>query len=197
MDKMTSALWAAKQLFDRKEVSGSTGNISFRDNDRIFISQSGSCFGLLDADSFAILSIHGEIIKGKPSKEWPMHWKLYQSNEDVQAVIHTHSFYSTAFSCVENLEAKASDLFAYTPYLNMQTQGQIHLVDYAPPGSSHLFTAFANSVRADTKAYILKNHGIVIGGEDMLKAFCLLEELEQTCRLYFFTHEERYATIKE
>ena len=188
MDDHRLAIWSAHQLFARGLATGSTGNVSFREGDTIFVSKSGSCFGSLNDDSFAKISIDGKLLSGKPSKEWPMHLALYQQQKDTRAVIHTHSFYSALFSCMKDVQQKINSLFAYTPYLEMQTKGLIQVIPYAEPGSNELFHAFFEKVDVDTNTYLLSNHGVVVGATDMIKAFCLLEEVEQTCKLYFHVH---------
>ena len=81
MCELENTIWVARTLFKKGMVTGSTGNISFRDDDIIYVSKSGSCFGLIDEDSFAKISLSGEILQGKPSKEWPMHLRLYQIDD--------------------------------------------------------------------------------------------------------------------
>ena len=191
-------LWVAHSLFQKGLVTGSTGNISYRDGNIIYISQSGSCFGLLDEYSFAEISIDGKILRGNPSKEWPMHIKIYQVNPDINAVIHTHSLYATIISCLSDLSTeKAKKLFEYTPYLKMQTKGNIEVVEFAKPGSKDLFEKFNDVVNKDTICYFLKNHGVFTAGDDMLKAFYVLEEVEQSCKIYNkISLNEIYQKIK-
>lgn len=185
MNIKEQTLWVAHSLFQKGLVTGSTGNISYREGNIIYISQSGSCFGLLDEYSFSEISIDGKIIYGKPSKEWPMHIKIYQVNSNINAVIHTHSLYATIISCLSDLSSeKAKMLFEYTPYLEMQTNGDIGVVEFAKPGSEELFKKFYEVVNKDRTCYILKNHGVFTAGNDMIKAFCVLEEVEQSCKIY-------------
>ena len=66
----------------------------------------------------------------------------------------------------------------------MQTNGNIVVVAYHPPGSKELFDEFRSKIKKDAKVYILKNHGVVVAEKDINKAYYLLEEFEQTCRLY-------------
>ena len=189
MKEFEDVIWVAHKLFDKGLVSGSAGNISLRLHDVIYISNSGICFGILDERSFSKISLDGKILEGKPSKEWPMHLKLYQMNEDVEGVIHTHSFYTTLVSCMKDLDLKWKELFDYTPYLNMQTGGRIGLVDYEKPGSKELFDQFNRAADEYTHTYILKHHGLLVGAKEILKAFYILEELEQTCKLYCKIHD--------
>ena len=197
MNLQEQTLWVAHTLFQKGLVTGSTGNISYRYGDSIYVSQSGSCFGLLDENSFAEVSIDGQMLKGKPSKEWPMHLKLYQENSTINAVVHTHSYYSTLVSCLENLDEKiVEQLFEHTPYLEMQTKGKVGIVEYGQPGSKDLFDKFNMAVNKNILCYILKNHGAFVGAEDCLKAFNILEEFEQTCRIYMYIRDSKMSFAK-
>jgi L-fuculose-phosphate aldolase len=183
IEEMQDTLWAAKELFDRQLVTGTTGNISFRKGDNIFITKSGSCFGLLSEDSFSIVEIRGKVISGKPSKEFPLHLSIYRNNPSVASVIHTHSFYCTEFSCLRNAEAEKSKLFAYTPYLKMKTNGKIGFVKYSRPGSEPLFLDFEKEAEKGFNSYILRNHGLIVGTENPITSFSLIEEFETSAHL--------------
>jgi len=43
-EKIKAAVWTAHSLFDRGKATGSSANMSFRHNNQIYISASGSCF---------------------------------------------------------------------------------------------------------------------------------------------------------
>lgn len=187
-EKLEAAQWVAHTLFQKGMVTGSTGNISFLQGDRMYISCSGSCFGKLDQDSFAIVELSGKILSGKPSKEYPLHLALYRNNKQHQAVIHTHSLYTTALSCRRNIDQAIQELFAYTPYLAMQTKGSIKQVAYAEPGSDALFAAFQAAADEQSKVYLLRNHGIVVTAADMDAAFAILEEFEISAKLQHLLH---------
>ena len=198
MNILDQTLWVAHTLFQRELVTGSTGNISFRENDIIYISKSGSCFGLLEETSFAKVSIDGTVLEGKPSKEFPMHISLYQKNTDIKSVVHTHSFNTTLVSCYSNLDKESvKELCDYTPYLEMQTNGKIGVVEYGKPGSKELFEKFEIVSNNETNCYILKNHGVFVSAENPLKAFYVLEEIEQSCKISVsINSNKQYSKIK-
>ena len=52
-EKLDAAIWSAHTLFQKGLVGGSTGNISFLHEHRMYISRSGSCFGRLRQEDFA------------------------------------------------------------------------------------------------------------------------------------------------
>ncbi len=178
------ALWVAHSLFERNKVSGSSGNFSFRCGGRIYMTAGGTCFGTLKKEDFSVLDEKFQHINGpKPSKEWPLHCMLYQKHEGIGAVLHTHSFYSALWSCLETASA-GSCIPAYTPYLKMKL-GNVVRVPYAPPGSQELFRNFEQSL-TDARGYLLANHGPVVGAADVEEAFYALEEFEESAKTAWF-----------
>lgn len=183
-DKFQQSIWIGKSLFERNKVSGSSANMSFLHDNKIYITGSGTCFGNLDEEDFSVLSRDGDFIAGKkPSKEFPLHKILYDNRDNVKAVIHTHSFYSTIWSSIDH--KKSDDCIPkYTPYLSMKI-GKIGLIDYDLPGSDELFRLFEAKV-ADSDGYILKNHGPVVGHKSLMEAFYALEELEESAKTAWY-----------
>lgn len=177
---MGQAVWIGRKLFDLGRVTGTTANLSFRLGDSVFITRSGGCFGTLTEEDFAEISLEGEPRNGKkPSKEWPLHLMLYNSHPSAGAVLHTHSFYATLFSCLEDKEERER-LSDYTPYLNMKL-GSVGFVPYGAPGSRELFERFRESL-TDARGYLLANHGQIVAGKDPMDAFACEEELEESAR---------------
>ena len=125
--KYEEAIWIAKALFQHRIITGTTGNISFLHNKKMYITKSGSCLGKLDMDSFAITDLNGNILFNKPSKEYIMHLALYNSNETYKAIIHTHSFYTTLLSYNNHSHID-------TPYMKLKNE-KLKYIDYFPPGS--------------------------------------------------------------
>jgi len=178
--KFEQAIWVGKSLFGRNKVTGSSANMSFLHDDFIYITRSGACFGNLKDEDFVKVNMSGEVVSsGNPSKELPMHI-IYYKYKSVGAVIHTHSTYSTLWSMLSHSDNK--DIIpSYTPYLKMKV-GKVGLVEYHPPGSKELFEAFERCVN-DSDGFILKNHGPIVGGKNIMDAFYILEELEESARL--------------
>lgn len=178
---ISNAIWVAKSLFDRGKTSGSSANLSFIKDNQVYITGTNTCFGSLTPQDFAVLDLDGTYIKGsKPSKEAPMHLALYKKRPDVQAIIHTHSFYSTLWSCIQH-KNEADIIPNYTPYLRMKI-GPVPLIGYAPPGSLELAQLVIDCPYS-SKGYLLANHGPLVGDQDILSAFYNLEELEESARI--------------
>lgn len=178
-NQFKDVIWVAKSLFNRGLVSGSSANLSIKVGDEIFITATGSCFGNLEEDSFSRIA-NGEVVDLiKPSKELPLHEALYESNEDIKAVIHTHSTFATFWSCV--LDGNNVEIPTPTPYLGMKV-GELGWVDYEKPGSPELFAAFRASVNSEKSAYLMKNHGVIVGADNIMEAFYKLEEIEEASK---------------
>lgn len=176
-----NAIWIANSLFERGKTAGSSANMSFLSDGKVYITGTGTCFGKLTKESFSIIDLDGKHLDGtKPSKEFPLHILLYQNNPQVKAVIHTHSFYATLWSCYCT-SGERNVIPSHTPYLQMKL-GDIGSVPYAPPGSQKLFQAFSH-VLDDRCGYLLQNHGPVVGAPDLWSAFYGLEELEESAHI--------------
>ncbi len=190
--KLELACRIAKSYFDRGMGSGTTGNLSFMHDGKIYITASGTCFGFLTPDDFAVVPYPakegddaGAAGNGKkPSKELPLHEMVYDkllaNGQTEGAVIHTHSTYAVLWSCVPGLDPKDC-VPENTPYLKMQL-GACGIISYEKPGSKELFDAFRRE-SGDLNGWILSHHGPIVGGKDLMQAFGRSEELEESCKV--------------
>lgn len=191
--KLQDAIWVGKVLFDRNKATGSSANLSFLHEDKVYITGSGTCFGNLEKEDFAVMDREGKHLNGiKASKELPLHLSLYNKDSSIQAVLHTHSYYSTVWSCLEH-ENEKDVIPNYTPYLRMKL-GTVGMIPYAKPGSPELFQLFDERIN-DSDGYLLKNHGPVVGDKDIIAAFYVLEELEESARIALELRNEPKARL--
>lgn len=189
--KLQQAVWIGKSLFDRNRTTGSSANMSFFHNGRIYITQGGSCFGTLKPEHFAVIGMDGACLsQNRPSKEAPLHLKVYQKKPGTGAVIHTHGTYAVLWSFVP-AENEKDVIPEHTPYLRMKL-GTVGMVPYEKPGSQALFDAFGERV-TDSDGYLLKQHGAVVPGKDLMDAFYCIEELEESARIAWML---RQAALK-
>lgn len=188
----------AASLFQRGYATGSSGNLSLQLPDgNLLATPTGSNFGCLDASRLAKVSLTGEWLSGdKPSKEIPFHLALYQHNPACKAVVHLHSTWCTALSCLQNLD-RHNVIRPFTPYVVMR-MGQIPLVPYFRPGDQRIADHLA-ALAAQHQAFLLANHGPVVCGCSLQEAANNAEELEETAKLIFILadHPVRYLTDDE
>ncbi|GIE28731.1 class II aldolase [Actinoplanes italicus] len=184
-------------FFTRRLTFGRTGNISVRASDRILLTPTGASLGSLDPDALSVIDLDGTHVDGpKPSKEGFLHAAVYRSRPGAGAVIHLHSTYSVAVSCLDGLDSAAA-LPPLTAYYVMRV-GRLPLLPYHAPGDSSLRET-AEHVARDHHAFLLANHGPVVAGADLAAAADAVEELEETARLFLLLqgHRTRPLTAEQ
>ena len=188
----------ALSMFERGYATGGAGNMSARLPDGHFLATpTGSSFGRLLAQDLAVVDIEGKQISGeRASKEAAFHLAIYRGKPDCNAIVHLHSSYLTALSCLNNLDMKNA-IRPFTPYYVMRI-GQLPVIPYLRPGEPKIAEELARHA-ADHRAFLLANHGAVIAGSDMEDAVDNAEELEETAKLMFLLKDQaiRYLTDVE
>jgi 3-dehydro-4-phosphotetronate decarboxylase len=180
-EKFTDAIWVAHSLFNRGKASGSIANLSFVHEGKVYITATGTCFGTLQRNEFAIVDMDGNPYDElKPSKELPLHLSVYRAKPDAGAVVHVHSTYSVLWSFVPGLN-EVDCIPDHTPYLKMKL-GTVGLIPYEKPGSQELFSVFDERVQ-DSDGWLLGQHGPVVPGKSIMEAFFSLEELEESAQI--------------
>ncbi|MDM4762976.1 class II aldolase/adducin family protein [Galbitalea sp. SE-J8] len=165
--------------------TGSSGNISVRDGDRIHITASGSSLGTLTPADVAVLDVDGAHLRGpRPSKEWALHRAFYRRNPAHRAVVHLHSPNAVAVSCLEPW-SEYSAIPPLTPYFVMRV-GQTPLIPFRVPGSAELADLVAE-LRFPFRAALLANHGQIVSGATMSAAIDGAIEVEEASRTVLLT----------
>lgn len=171
----------SKSLFDRGFSVGSAGNISVALPDGFLITPTNSSLGFLDADRISKLDKNWEHLSGdKPSKEVFLHRAFYETRPQAGAVVHLHSTYATALSCMANVDPNDC-VPPLTPYVVMRV-GTVKLVPYTHPGDPIGGDAI-RVLGGKHAAILLENHGPVVSAKDLTSAVYASEELEETAKL--------------
>ncbi|MDX5630478.1 MULTISPECIES: aldolase [unclassified Brenneria] len=183
-------------FFQRGYATGSAGNLSLLLEDgALLATPTGSCLGELSADRLAKVDPAGALISGdSPSKEISFHLALYRNNPQCRAVVHLHSAYSTALSCLEGLDPHNA-IRPFTPYVVMR-MGQVPVVPYFRPGDKRLGEELAR-LAPDHNAFLLANHGPVVTGRSLRAAADNMEELEETAKLIFILGDRRIRYLTD
>ncbi|UTV31023.1 3-oxo-tetronate 4-phosphate decarboxylase [Photobacterium atrarenae] len=188
----------ARSMFERGYATGGAGNLSLKLPDGNFLATpTGSSFGRLDANTLSVVDIDGNHLSGdKPSKEVAFHLAIYRNNPACNAIVHLHSTYLTALSCLEGLDPDNA-IRPFTPYYVMRV-GQLPVIPYLRPGDPQIATELANRA-GDYRAFLLANHGPVVTGTDLCDAVDNAEELEETAKLALMLDGKaiRYLTAAE
>lgn len=165
-----------------KFVSGTSGNVSIRQEGKIWISPTGIRLDRLRAEDMVCLDEEtGRICGGgRPSKEWAMHWSVYRERPELRALFHLHPV-----DCIAaGILLYPRELPLYTPAHSVKL-GQVRMVGQYPAGSEELAKHTAQAFAApDTGAALLLRHGCITGGRCADEAYGRAEYLMEACRLY-------------
>lgn len=171
----------AKSLFDRGFTVGSSGNISVALDDGLLITPTNSCFGFLDPARISKLDQAGNHVAGdKPSKEIFLHQAFYETRPGTGAVVHLHSTYATAVSCLADTDPEDC-IPPLTPYVVMRV-GRVKLLPYIKPGDPGMGTMI-RALKGSHACVLLANHGPVVAAKTLESAVYASEELEETAKL--------------
>ncbi|MEM9733690.1 MAG: 3-oxo-tetronate 4-phosphate decarboxylase [Pseudomonadota bacterium] len=172
-------------LFQRGFSVGTAGNVSARIGDDILMTPTNSSLGGIDPDRIAKLDRKGNHLSGdKPTKESFLHLAFYETRPQCGAVVHLHSTYATALSCLEDTDPHDC-IPPLTPYVVMRV-GTVRMVPYVMPGDPRAGDLIRD-LRGESAAVLLSNHGPVVTGKDLFSAVCAAEELEETAKLLLLT----------
>ncbi|MFK4107888.1 aldolase [Streptomyces sp. NPDC002176] len=179
-------------LFARGYVHASAGNISAQVGDSHLITPTDAALGFLEPDRLALVDARGEQLAGdRASKTLTLHRRIYAADSTARFILHTHSTHLVGLT-LAGVWSQDDVLPPITPYYVMKV-GHVPLVPYHRPGDprvAELVTArIAERAARGTpiRAVLLDRLGPVVWGPDAASALAVLEELEETARLWLLT----------
>jgi L-fuculose-phosphate aldolase len=161
-------------------TKGTGGNISIlnRQSGLMAVSPSGIDYFEMEVEDVVVMDLEGKIVDGrrKPSSEYELHRIFYVKRRDIDAVVHTHSVYSTVLATLRLPLPASSYLVAYSGL-------DVRCADYASFGTTELAErTFA--AMTDRFAVLMANHGLLAGSKDILNAFNIAEQIEHCAEVY-------------
>ena len=160
-----------------------SGNISIRARlngvEGFYITPSGMKYSNLKNSDIVFVSLEGRFDKnkGKPSSEWRFHQDIYVNKKEANAIVHAHSTCATAVSTHQ----KSIPAFHYM--VAVAGGEDIKCSKYATFGtralSKNILLALKNRFGC-----LIANHGQIVFGESLEKAFELAQEIENICHQY-------------
>jgi ribulose-5-phosphate 4-epimerase/fuculose-1-phosphate aldolase len=171
-----------RSIFDRGLTAGSSGNLSVRLDDGWLLTPTNACLGRLDPARLSKIDWKGALLAGDPpSKEAFLHRAMYEERSGAGAIVHLHSTYSAAVSCMDGLD-QSDCIPPLTAYYVMKI-GRLPLIPYYRPGDAALGQAI-RGLASRHSAVLLANHGPVVSASTLEAAVYAIEELEETAKLY-------------
>jgi len=154
------------RLQDRGFLAGSDGNMSLRLNrDTILITPAGQAKGRLAPDDLVVVGLDGQKLEGtgNPTTEMAMHLVVYRARPEINACVHTHPPYATAFA-VSGVAFPDDILPEVVVFV-----GSIPLCEYAPPGTEAVPRSLMPYIET-RHAFLLRNHGLLTIGRSLEEA---------------------------
>ncbi len=178
-----------RSLFDRGYVHATAGNISARIEGGFLITPTDACLGTLQPGRLALVGDDGKPISGdRASKTLALHRAIYAADASARCVIHTHSTHLVALS-LRGVWAEDDILPPLTPYFVMKV-GHVPLIRYHRPGDPAVPALVAQRIAAmagrgtPLRAVMLDRLGPNVWADSLASASAVLEELEETARLW-------------
>lgn len=170
-----------KMLITHGLTKGTGGNISIfnREKGLFAISPSGIDYFETEPEDVVVMDIEGNIVDGirKPSSEHELHRIFYVNRRDINAVVHTHSVYSTVLAVLREELPASSYLVAFAGGPNVRCG------EYVSFGTKELAEITLKAME-DRNAALMANHGLIAGGKDILNAFNIAEQIEGCAEVY-------------
>ena len=185
MDEREQVRRAALYILQSGLVKGTWGNVSLLSGGKVYITPSGVPYDELEAQDIAVVDLEsGDQIEGRQraSSELPMHLQIYRDHKAIQAIVHVHSIYATAFACMRK------PIPCYVEDQAMILGGSVQVAEYALPGTWEL-AKNASKALGDRFAVLLSNHGAVAVGRSMKEALVAAQILEKSAQIAYLVGE--------
>ena len=183
--------------YNRGHVSAAQGNISARtpDDRGILIKVSGVSFATITPDDLLFVDWEGGVFDSdtmapstrQPSMELRFHSWLYPLDDEIGAVVHLHSPYSTAISM--NCSSGEIPLIASEAKQNLR---RVPVIPMYPAGSQLLAEAVHETFIEDgIMVAVICEHGPVAIGRDLQEAYNYVDNLEHNCMVATYSRLTR------
>ncbi|WP_227001946.1 class II aldolase/adducin family protein [Virgibacillus necropolis] len=170
----------AKMCFDNGLTTGTSGNVSLKKEDVIYITPSALPYNEMEeSDVLEVDLKSGEITAGhrNPSSETQMHRFIYLQDQNIGAIVHTHSTFATIFACA-NLPIPP------VHYTIADIGRGVSVAPYARYGSEKLAKNVVETL-GENNGVLLANHGVVAVGATLQDAYRRSEVIEEVAHFAY------------
>ncbi|MDX3894512.1 class II aldolase/adducin family protein [Pusillimonas sp.] len=188
--KLKQMLVDAITMMERAGIIDFNGHFSARlPGDRMLINSGRSVRSALTVDDIVTIDLDGNLIEGDavPPMEFHIHAQTYRRRPDVNAVVHTHPYWSTLFS------------MAGQPVLPVIMQAAVLGPIPVFPKTASINTRPLGEELAeclgDSRVVMLKSHGAVAAGGNIVETFVLGVYLEETAQKQYMASRLGTVTV--
>ena len=169
-------------------ISGTAGNVSVRlpnlddGRDILAVTPTSKPYETLEDDDIVVVDYDVDSIEGElaPSSETLLHVGIYQARPDVEAIIHTHSVYSSV------LAVACMDIPPIIDEMMIYIGGSVKVSEYGFPGTEELADNVGKALE-DRNAAIILNHGMVGVGQTLEQALNVCTLVERVAQIFIYT----------
>ena len=163
------------RMLEHADIIDYNGHASVRLDDGRMLINIGSCQrSRLTAADICTIDSEGQVVDGTPGKpplEFHLHAGIYRARTDVKAVVHAHPKWSTYLTMTGT---------AYTPvYAQGSLVYPVPVLDSPNSINNPVMAARLAQTLGQRPAAMMKSHGAVTVGKDMVEAFVLANYMEE------------------
>jgi L-fuculose-phosphate aldolase len=172
----------AQRLWDRRLVSGTSGNVSIRlDDGDVLVTPASRCLGGLQPRDVVRVSGDGvpRDAAQRPTSELPLHQVVYRRRRDAGCVVHVHPTFCVVWSLL-------GELFPQETVGARETLGDVAWTDYRPAGSQDLADLCGDAFARGIDVVLMERHGLSAVASELESAFMLVDQAEEAARVAYF-----------
>ena len=185
MNEKSQVADIAREMANLDLVTGSSGNVSMRmpnnKSGHMAITPMGIHYSELEDQDIVVVDKELESMEnsGIPSSESLLHLGIYSARPDVNAVIHTHSTFSSVVAL------SSGGIPPILDEMVIYIGGSIEVSEYAFPGSEELAKNVCEAL-GDKNAALISNHGAVTVGSNLREALNVSILMERIAEIYSY-----------
>jgi len=170
----------AIRMLERAEIIDHSGHCSARrDQTSFYINSGASVRSALRTEDVVVADLDGALLEGvdRPPLEFHLHSEIYRARPDVNVVMHTHPRWSTMLTMVGA---------AFRPvYAQATVLGDVPMMDSPLSINTKAMGERVATLLGEGHALLLKSHGAIVAGGDVVECFALATYLEENARRQF------------
>ncbi|HEY8321222.1 MAG TPA: class II aldolase/adducin family protein [Candidatus Baltobacteraceae bacterium] len=170
-------------LWDRRLVTGSSGNVSVRlDDGDLLVTPSG--LSLRDLPEAAIVRVDAGGAPcspaQRPTSELPLHLAAYGARPDARCIVHTHPTFCVVWS-------KVGSIFPRDTVGARETLGPVAWTAFREPGTRDLADLCAAEFARGFDTVVMERHGVSVVADSLERAFMLTDLAEEAARIAYYS----------
>jgi ribulose-5-phosphate 4-epimerase/fuculose-1-phosphate aldolase len=172
-----------RRLWDRRLVTGSSGNLSVRLPDgTLLVTPSAHSLGDLEPSDLVLVDAQGIALDPvqRATSELPLHLAAYRVRPDIVCVVHTHPTMCVVWS-------KTGAIFPRDTVGARETLRDCAWTPYRKNGTPELAQICAERFAAGIDVVIMERHGLCVLGQSLDDAFVQTDLAEEAARIAYYT----------